>query len=354
MMKKSGAVAALTAALLAMAVLVTTGCLVPEPEAGGGKVRIIIGDSDARTVIPGAPTFTSYVLTFAGAQVATKTVIPTDTTGATPAPFADIELAAGNYTLTVVGNIAGDLQVAKATTATGGGITTTRDLPTAGTGFTVVSDGFTVITVVLKPSIEETGTFTWTVTADFPATIVVSVGASVAGGGANGTDPDVPSGYYPIKVNVDAGALGDLIFGDYVHIYDNSTSTFTKNFELKHLVPPSPDPNPGEGRGGISYTHPADDPSGANVAIAATAPAGAASQRTLSLTGKTVGGTIYPTAITLSIEGTATGLYYGDTLVTTANVNTSPFNSEGERELTLWYELDGVTYTEPFIITIED
>jgi hypothetical protein len=352
MMKKSGAVAALTAALLAMAVLVTTGCLIPEPETGGGKVRIIFGEyTDAKTVIPNAPTFLSYTLNFAGQETVNETVNAPATT------FADIELAAGTYTLTVLGNTTGGT-VAKATTDVNGGITTSRDLPTAGTGFTVVPDDFTVITVVLKPSTDGTGTFTWNVTTTgFTGTVVVSLVGGGAGGGANGSSITVTPGYYPILVNIDGGVNGDLIFGDYAHIYQNSTSTFTKNFELKHLVPPPPVPNPGEGRGGITYTHPVDNATGATVAAVPTLPAGSiliGGVVVLSLSGKTVGSDIYPTTVTLTPSGTGTALYYGDDLVTVADVADYPFNGIGERELTLWYTLNGVTHTTPYIIQVEN
>jgi hypothetical protein len=360
-MKKSGVVAALTAVLLVMAVLVTTGCW--EPETGAytkpivvgqvgpdmGTIRLVFGDdTGARTVIPNAPTFTKYVLTFAGAQALSQDVTPT---GANT-PFTDIELAAGNYTLTVTGLITGDLVVASASTADGG-VTSDNPLTPATNGFIVDSNSDTMLTVVLKPTQDEDGSFSWNVTTSgFTGTVVVSVGASLAGGGAVGGTPTpvpVASGYYPILVNIDAGALGTLVFGDYVHIYDYRTSTFTKTFTLANLVPPPPVPDPGSAKGGITFIQAEDDAS-VGLSVVATAPTNAADILTFSLTGYDDGTTIHPTAAT--VVPSAGAAYYGDTLLSVINVNTYPFNGVGDREVTIRYVKDGITHTAHVVITV--
>jgi hypothetical protein len=293
-MKKSGAFAALAVALLVMVVLLTQSCWAPDtgPVDIGkitglektGKVRLNFGYSSGRTILPPSPTLTRYELVFT--PISSGVALPTITlvVGTDPVyPFETIDLAAGDYTLTVTGfNNATPtpLPVAVATTEEdeAGGITTTRPLEPENVGdpipagFTIIGEDTTVITVVLKPFTPGTGghagTFGWNVTTTgVTGANVRNLTLRTYPGGATiteqpvillGTTPTssrpIDTGYYWVDVDIGTSTGGTLAFRDLVHVYRNMTSTFTRTFTNDNLYLAKP----GEGDGSITYVHVAE------------------------------------------------------------------------------------------------
>jgi hypothetical protein len=291
MMKKSGAIAALTVALLAMAVLVTQSCQLPETdsESKTGNVRIIIGDN-ARTILPTAPTFVSYELAFVNSTVplSSQTIYITSGIAANgSASIPSVDLGPGTYTLTVIGFVDdpddpgnNTLPVAIATTAaTPGGITVAPPAnATPPGGFTIAANDIITLTVGTKPyalgTAGEVGTFshvinlsgiigTPTPEPDYgirtgSTMLLRTYGASpstaytinLVTGPLTDMDDTIPTGIYYADFYIDTVAKGFIQYRDLVYIYRNMTSTLTRTFTRAELYLAS--------LGNITYTHPGD------------------------------------------------------------------------------------------------
>jgi hypothetical protein len=380
MMKKSGAIAALTVALLAMAVQVTQSCQLPETdsESKTGNVRLIFGDNtdegtDARTILPKDPTFVKYELDFVhsvNGAIATKTI--------TSATIAAITLVPGNYTLTVTGYKDdpddpgnNELPVAVATTATNGGISAgTNDLG-GGTGFKVDINATTTLVVQLKPFTLGTGTGTLSWDIDL-STITTANNAQLtirnrAAGGTPGAivgsaedllvdeigDRSLASGQYYVYVNITTSPnSGSIIFYDVVHIYQNLESELAREFTTAHLYATD-----GSAAGGITYISPPEGPFDLgidSIPPQATAVDGSEDHPIVISLGAD---TSFPSSVSLSLADAATlftGGYtwtsYGSPLgpantSLTVSIANDPFKTAGPRPITLEAKTATQSYT---------
>jgi hypothetical protein len=293
MMKKSGAIAALTVALLAMAVLVTQSCQVPEAdsESKTGNVRLNFSYSGSgRTLMPDAPTFSRYVLEFThgvdGALPAKTLVVGIDDID----PFDTISLVPGDYTLTVTGyeGAGTATPVAVATTAaTPGGITVNPIGNRITGGFSIGSTQEITLTVELAPFTmgvtTHLGTFSWDIDLDnvsgvintaimqvrtYPALAFITGAEAVEMNDANDTERTgsfdmLPSGVYAVDFNI-VTSNGNIQFRDLVHIYRNLTSPLVRGFSDDNLYAVTP----GDVVGDITYIHATD--ATFDIAIAST------------------------------------------------------------------------------------
>jgi hypothetical protein len=371
MMKKSGAVAALTAALLAMAVLVTTGCLVPDTEKEG-NVRIIIGEySDAKTIMPETPTFGGgYDIAFVD-----STLTPLAVNHIAGSTITSISMAPGVYTLTVTGyasytNATTNVPVARATTTAGGGITTDQAGDTGGTSVTITT-GTTIIAVALSPIITGAGTLSWNITptgfTPSAGTIFISNYSDRSSVGSeslltpSGSLPSLPSGDYWVNFTIGNIASGTFTHsGEVVRIYQGMTSPFVfpVSADFLYLAPGN-----GSATGSITYiNHPIDT----GFTIAATSIPAQDGDCDGSLDNPIVlsrSGTPNSVAIQLVNASDFTGGYKwyidavhqasaddGDLTVSTAN---APFNTLGKRQITLEALIGAIPYTMSVFVEIE-
>jgi hypothetical protein len=287
MMKKSGVVAALTVAVLVMALLVTIGCQEP-PLTGGpeavaiganpekGVVRLNFGNNTGkRTVMPADPGFVRIELVFTDSSSATFPDVITGSPITMPATISPaIELDPGTYTMTVTAYSAWtdattNTPVAFATTATGGGITSDKDIG-GGTGFTIIADQTTDIDVELKPrpavAASGNGTLSWAINIGGISKTILAASMTIrdyaapsAAVGqpisiqAGNSSRVIPSGYYWLDFSITSDDNKKIIARDLAHIYYNMTSPLSITFTDADFYPAIPSQG-----GEIKYLHPQD------------------------------------------------------------------------------------------------
>jgi hypothetical protein len=294
-MKKSGAFAALAVALLVVAMLVTTGCRVPETGSvidsdigidigigtetakKTGSLRLVFADNKgARTVMPDVPLVASilgYQVTLSPTPAGPPVVVKTVGTGGNLSAISTLidNLAVGAYEVEVIAykDADRDFPIAVAKTGLTGGISNTGFVTAAGgvntpvASISIVEGTPANIYVTVKPYgvvTGENGTFTWAIqnslgagvnftatvrVSDFPGgTNPVTSGTITPLANLTGTfgvdpQPDLASGYKWVEVAL-TGPLGDTFrFRDIAHIYQNLNTTFAYEFLPSFVVIPS-------------------------------------------------------------------------------------------------------------------
>jgi hypothetical protein len=406
MMKKSGAIAALTGALLVMALLVT-GCqepplvvtgsedpLVPiiglDPVAGDverGIVRLTLGNADARTIMPTHPVIKRYDLAFTSGTTTVRSILAADINATTGAATIDVSLAPGTYTLIVTGyaeytDETDNIPVATASTAAGGGIS-----PTSITIVSGPASGNPTITVEAKPlttgngtvsfttdltnftATGATGTITLKTLGGTPLTTAQLGGvpngpALIAGSATNAFSRTVAAGYYFVDVFGTTSSSGNFEFRDAVHVYPGMDSPATFTFTNRNLIFVAP----GSATGGLTYLHPTDnnfglmhqgdgtpdygtgaddDPFRLTIGTSSTQYV----QLTLPQTSVDV---LDDSEYTWYLGFSGSGAILEQNTGFTVNTNAAPFNTPGtDRFITLYGLKGGLPYTVVIYISIE-
>jgi hypothetical protein len=311
MTKKSGVIAALTAALVLMTVLVIANCRIPdtgsvidtiigagsdidiepgtETAKNTGYVRLNFGNKKvARTIVPEAPEladFLGYEVTFTPITTGTYKQVTVGTGGDIAVITANITLDEGDYEVEVVAflDAARAKPVAVATTglaANGGGICTDKLISLGGVPveeIPITDGGVTQIYVTLKPYGVTTGNgiFSWKITdkftyewdsatltvTDWPTanplttqTINITPDDNLIGSFGD-DDPLLASGYKRVVLTL-TGTEGDkFTLREVAHIYRSLTSIFEYEFVDGLVIAPPPPPGTGTGRITIEYDH---------------------------------------------------------------------------------------------------
>jgi hypothetical protein len=225
--KKYGVFVVLSAALLITALIasctspVDTDLQTPRgsPKIPAGMARIQVKvDNSARTILPNT-TVTSYSV-YAHTTSALGTAIGTGsstTIAATVAP--------GTYTITVLGSNTTGIIVQGSTASP----------------VTVASGTNTDVPITLSVIDDDgTGTFSWTITPPGGGATAVSLtplsgGTSGVSGGASGSE-SLASGYYRVAVTFTQTGYQTLIFQEDLHVYQNTTSTYTLDYSTITMV----------------------------------------------------------------------------------------------------------------------
>ena len=263
MIKICGKLAALTAVLLVTAVLVTS-CVEPissfQPPEGMGSIRFIINGNTGRSIVPGSPSFTQYVLTF---QPYTDnnydTVAPPPAAAQTETiAVGDIDdpinLLPGFYKVTVVGQTGTNApaQVGPPAVPADPYINAAEG---ESAGFQIQAGvNNSALTVIIKPyAYDDTGTtttgkFTYTLNLSGLTAVTTENSATQTPRlqikslmGKPYTDSDVqagtgssqlvllPAGFYSVEY-VLTTANGTARSYDILHIYQGLTSNFSYTF----------------------------------------------------------------------------------------------------------------------------
>ena len=236
MLKKHGAAIALAVVLLAAAALVIT-CADPykgpfskayTPPDGMGYIKLNIGKTVERTILPGSPTFTSYDLQFkdsASANVGSSVNV----LAASIAGYSHPLPPDTGYTVEITANTA----AGAAATGTSASFSIVAGTPTP------VSVTLTMLSPVTATG---TGTFAYTFLFDTllsgtGSTASMTVAATPTGGGTslvtpidiltNDTDDiTLDAGYYYVDITMNVPSYSPVTFRQILHIYQNMTSTW--------------------------------------------------------------------------------------------------------------------------------
>jgi hypothetical protein len=289
------AVLVVTAALIA-------GCLNPvpvpdgwddlKPQPGKGAVRLVIGNSSARTILPDEYELEDFYRVEVKFNSATPSLVRTvqvSPIGNSAALNID-DLAIGSYTSVVATAYTAytdpttNKPAASATTATSnGGITgnltvaaTTDTDPIGTTGFTIADGDELELSVTLRlitPNGTDEGTLKYTVDLSGITRTINSatMTATKVGTGENPASPTslntagpkttdssmtLKSGYYWLNFDITAAGSSSIKFRELVHIYQNMQSTLNRTFTEDHLYVPIVTPPTGGSTGSITYEDP--------------------------------------------------------------------------------------------------
>ena len=387
MTMKSGLIAALAVMLLA-AVLVI-GCVEPLsgllpggskgeeqplPPAGMGYVRLSVDDGNARSIVPGAPVFTQYKLTFK-VEPAGTTLSGYPQTIAAASIGTAIPLPPGDYSLTVVAET-GDGIVAEGTAYEDDGLGD----PGPNDVFTIAPAGSATVHVLLEMIAPGTGTggiFDYTVGftgLTGGAASLTTATMTITARGTKGTTPDNSPGLDNVwnlktlaadEIDLDDGFY-NVVFElakysktvyhrQILHIYQNMTSSYTYNVVDAQFPAPGSvtivivDPGIHAGKLGLDYTYDATYGGGSSTAATWNEPT---STITLSITGNDAG--------TVELNGTITNAEWfingagpaatGDTFDIVAGV--APFSAADTYTIYVWADDDDVPCDIEFTVVI--
>ncbi|MDR1868839.1 MAG: hypothetical protein LBQ82_02510 [Treponema sp.] len=256
--KKSGVFAALTVVLLIAAALIAS-CVDPEtlngssassngntgnfvPPDGKGYVKLSLGGSNGRTIMPAAGDIANSAYTGGFAIRGYVTDTSTTTLTFTPAPSGT------RYTLT-------ELQAAAATVVVNTNYTIEVDayigavLTTSGKATFTAAAGSNPVNITLRPVITTggTGTFEWnltyggvasfgdltTATLEVNTPTPISINLTASGGNTGTWAAAVPTGVYNLTLTLERTDIGPpvvsyvpLVYTDVVHIYNTLTTSF--------------------------------------------------------------------------------------------------------------------------------
>ena len=257
-MKRNGGMLAAVATVLLAAVLVI-GCLAPVeglfpggdkiPE-GKGAVRLTIGSGGgARTIIPGAPVFTSYAVKILdGANVTVKSEALSSNTGT-------YQLNEGDYTIKVEALTSGGLAaVGEKSIQITAGQTNAVSIQLDLIDFAAATAPGTFSYNINTSGVTDLAAATMTVTAKgsygkSPATSGAGNNVYNLLSSANSRSGSIPlePGYYSVVFELNNN-VNKIFYREVLHVYQNMTSNFPFAFTNAHF--------PAPGSAGVTITAP--------------------------------------------------------------------------------------------------